>query len=74
MNEACTGTDMGQIAVNETGQFCSILHEKRLKFKGPAQDHSVRDEGVAGSNPATPTTFSSLGSLTRPVMRNETHQ
>jgi len=55
MNEACTGTDMGQIAVNETGQSCSILHEKRWKFKGPAQDHSVRDEGVAGSNPATPT-------------------
>jgi hypothetical protein len=55
MNEACTGTDMGQIAVNGTGQFCSILHKNCWKFKGRTQAHSVRDEGVAGSNPATPT-------------------
>ena len=35
--------------------------------------HLVRDEGVAGSNPATPTTFLNFRSPTRPVMRNETH-
>ena len=57
MNEACTGTDMGQIAVNKTGQSGLILHEKRWKFRGRTQAHSVRDEGVAGSNPATPTSF-----------------
>jgi hypothetical protein len=34
--------------------------------------HLVRDEGVVGSNPATPTTFLNLRSPTRPVMRNET--
>jgi hypothetical protein len=74
MNEACTGTEMGQIAVNKTGQFRSILHKKRWKFKERTLAHSVRDEGVAGSNPATPTTFLNLRSPTRPVMRNETHQ
>jgi hypothetical protein len=63
MNEACTGTVLGQIVVNKTGQSCSILHKKRWKFKGPSQAHSVRDEGVAGSNPATPTSFSSLHHL-----------
>jgi hypothetical protein len=55
MNERWSGTDMGQIAVNKTGQFGSILHEKRWKFKGRTQAHSVRDEGVVGSNPITPT-------------------
>jgi hypothetical protein len=55
MNETRTGTVSGQIAVNKTGQFCMILHENRWKFKGRTEDHSVRDEGVAGSNPATPT-------------------
>ena len=56
-NEACTGTVSGQIAVNKTGQFCSILHKNRWKFKGRTEDHSVRDEGVVGSNPITPTTL-----------------
>ena len=74
MNEACTGTDMGQIAMNKTGQSCSILRKNRWKFKGRTQAHSVRDEGVVGSNPITPTTFPNLRSPTRPVMRNETHQ
>jgi hypothetical protein len=57
MNEACTGTDMGQIAVNKTGQSCLILRKNRWKIKERTQAHSVRDEGVAGSNPATPTIF-----------------
>jgi hypothetical protein len=60
MNEACTGTDMGQIAVNKTGQSCLILRKNRWKIKERTQAHSVRDEGVAGSNPATPTTFLAL--------------
>jgi hypothetical protein len=34
--------------------------------------HLVRDEGVAGSNPATPTTFSQHRCLTGPDMGNET--
>jgi hypothetical protein len=34
--------------------------------------HLVRDEGVAGSHPAAPTTFLNLRSPTWPVMRNET--
>jgi hypothetical protein len=55
MNEAWTGTVLGHLAVNKTGLCCSILHKKRRKFKGPTQAHIVRDEGVAGSNPATPT-------------------
>ena len=35
--------------------------------------HLVRDVGVAGSNPATPTTFSSNSQLTGHDMGNETH-
>src|SRR5664280_1420115 len=31
--------------------------EKRRSFKGRAISHNVRDEGVAGSNPATPTIY-----------------
>jgi hypothetical protein len=57
MNKPRIGTDTGQIAVNKTGQSCSIPHKNRRIFKGRTQAHSVRDEGVAGSNPATPTSF-----------------
>jgi hypothetical protein len=35
--------------------------------------HSVRDEGVAGSNPATPTKFLITAITTGPDMGNETH-
>jgi hypothetical protein len=34
--------------------------------------HLVRDEGVAGSNPATPTSFLKPASITGPDMGNET--
>jgi hypothetical protein len=43
MNEARTGTVSGQIAMNKTGQFCTILHKNRWKFKARTEDHSVRD-------------------------------
>jgi hypothetical protein len=34
--------------------------------------HNVRDEGVAGSNPATPTTFLTVESVTGNDMGDET--
>ncbi len=31
--------------------------QKSTYFKGRLETHLIRDEGVAGSNPATPTSF-----------------
>jgi hypothetical protein len=55
----------------ETGSTM-LVSNLPLKCKQRLIAHLVRDEGVAGSNPATPTTFLNLRSPTRPVMRNET--
>jgi hypothetical protein len=39
-------------------------YEKRRFFNNRARERSVRDEGVAGSNPATPTTSPPNKSIT----------
>ena len=43
--------------VNKEATNGGERHENRRYFKGRVAIHLVRDEGVAGSNPATPTSF-----------------
>ncbi len=50
--------------MNETRITAMNSDEKRRVFKEQPVEHFVRDEGVAGSNPATPTTFSSIRAST----------
>jgi integrase len=52
-----TGTGPGQIHRERIATIGFEGHEKRRFFKEGAMRHSVRDEGVAGSNPATPIIF-----------------
>jgi hypothetical protein len=47
-------------------------HGPEQDFRARVVAHLVRDEGVAGSNPATPTSFSQHRWPTGPVMGNET--
>ena len=45
--------------------------ENHRYFKGSTMSRNVRDEGVAGSNPATPTSLSSLAFSLRHGMRHK---
>ena len=53
----CRGTEWGQNDREQNATNASERDKKRRIFKGRWVDPSVRDEGVAGSNPATPTSF-----------------
>jgi len=46
--------------VNKSGKWGTRGYEKPNKIKGLLAEKSVRDAGVAGSNPATPTIFCCL--------------
>jgi hypothetical protein len=46
---------MGQKYREQTATNVITRVEYRRTFKDGAMNHLVRDEGVAGSNPATPT-------------------
>jgi hypothetical protein len=48
------GQERDRITVNN-GDFRLKRRQKTLNFKGKSMEHNIRDEGGAGSNPATPT-------------------
>jgi len=53
-------TEWRQNGREQTGTNGSKADKNRRKFRARAMSHSVRDVGVAGSNPATPTIFLAL--------------
>ena len=52
---ASPGQDRDRNAVNKTGANVIGRDENQYIIKGGPMRRNVRDEGVAGSNPATPT-------------------